>query len=366
MQRPLQVDDASRRDRGVDRTKAPVRRRSTWRRMLFRDELGVVVVLGVLVLVIGGLHPRFLTAGNLLSTAQNSAYVGLMACGMVFALAMREVDLSVGGNFALGIVAGAVLIKNGMDPWLAVLVVLALCAILGALNGLVTTVIRAPSFIVTLASGLLFRGAALGLAHGKQIAGLPAGDSFFTVIGGDLGGVPTSVWILLFAAVVLTVVCTLTRFGAQVRGVGSNPDAAVFSGLPVGRIRVQALGMSGLMSGVAAIAGLAFFITGDPTVGQGYELDAIAACIIGGTPLMGGKGSVPGAVMGSLILSVVASGLVFFRVPINWTTLATGAVILLAVALDAQLRRTRGRGFLPRRLSLGGRPASPPSPPAGS
>jgi ribose transport system permease protein len=94
---------------------------------------------------------------------------------------------------------------------------------------------------------------------------------------------------------------------------------------------------------------LAFFVAGDPTVGNGYELSAIAACIIGGTPLMGGKGSVLGAALGSLILSVVATSLVFFRVPINWTTFATGAVILAAVALDSLLRRSRGRGFLPRR-----------------
>jgi ribose transport system permease protein len=107
--------------------------------------------------------------------------------------------------------------------------------------------------------------------------------------------------------------------------------------------------MSGLMSGVAAALALAFFIAGDPTIGQGYELTAIAACIIGGTPLMGGKGSVAGALMGSLILAVVATSLVFFHVPINWTTFATGAVILLAVALDAQLRRTRGHGLLPHR-----------------
>ena len=102
------------------------------------------------------------------------------------------------------------------------------------------------------------------------------------------------------------------------------------------------------MAGVAAALALAFFIAGDPTIGQGYELTAIAACIIGGTPLMGGRGSVPGAAMGSLILTVVATSLVFFHVPINWTTFATGAVILLAVALDAQLRRSRGRSILRR------------------
>jgi ribose transport system permease protein len=122
---------------------------------------------------------------------------------------------------------------------------------------------------------------------------------------------------------------------------GSNPDAAEFSGLPLARTRIMALGLSGLMGGVAAVLGLAFFTAGDPTVGNGYELTAIAACIIGGTPLAGGRGSVPGAVIGNLILSTVAASLVFLEVPINWTTFATGAVILLAVAFDTVLRRIR-------------------------
>jgi ribose transport system permease protein len=279
---------------------------------------------------------------------------------------MQEIDLSVGGNYALGIVVGAVLINHGVNPWLAAVLLLVVCTALGALNGLATTVLRAPSFIITLASALLFRGFALALANGKQIAGLPAGNSFFTVVGGDLGGVPTSVWMLAAAAIVLTVVFTKTRFGAQVRAIGSNPPAAEFTGLPIGRVRVEALAVSGLLSGVAAVAALAFFISGDPTVGNGYELTAIAACIIGGTPLMGGKGSVPGAVVGALILSTVASALAFFSVPINWTTFATGAVILIAVALDSQLRRTRGRGVLPRRRNRAGpsATATPPQPPA--
>jgi ribose/xylose/arabinose/galactoside ABC-type transport system permease subunit len=347
MQQPVQVDD----DTAGSVPAVPARsgaesRRAAWRRWILRDELGVVIVLLLLVCIVGIAHPAFLTKGNLLSTAQNSVYVGLLACGMVFPLAMREVDLSVGGNYALGIVVGADLMRHGLDPWLAAVLLVLLCTTLGALNGLITTAIQAPSFIVTLASALLFRGAALALANGKQIGELPAENSLFTVIGGDLGGVPTSVWVLVAAAALLTVLFTRTRFGAQVRAVGSNPQAAVFSGLPIGSIRVRALAMSGLLAGVAAVAALAFFISGDPTVGQGYELTAIAACIIGGTPLIGGKGSVPGALMGALILSVVASSLVFFNVPINWTTFATGAVILVAVGLDAQLRRTRGRGLL--------------------
>jgi ribose transport system permease protein len=266
-----------------------------------------------------------------------------MAAGMVFALAMREVDLSVGGVYALGMTVGAVCVRDGWSPWAAAVAVLAMSAALGAGNAVIATYLGLPTFITTLATAMLFRGIALALAEGKQISGMPQDHAFFRVVGGDIGGLPTAVWVLIAATAGLTVLLTRTRFGAQVRAVGSNPDAAHFTGLPIVRTRIKAMALSASMAGLAAVLALAFFISGDPTIGQGYELSAIAAAIIGGTPLAGGRGSVPGAVIGALILATVASALVFFSVPINWTTFATGAVILAAVAADSALRRLRER-----------------------
>ncbi|MFI0356797.1 ABC transporter permease [Actinomadura sp. 9N407] len=306
------------------------------------DEAGVIGVLVLLVVGVGLLRPGFLDSGNLLTTAHNSVYVGLMACGMVFALAMREVDLSVGGMYAMGVVVGALLIREGMNPWLAAVAVMALSAGFGAMNGAITTYLRLPSFIVTLATLMLLRGIGLAVAGGKQIAELPQEHAFFRVLGGgELLGVPNAVWVFLVAVVALTVLFTRTRFGARVRAIGSNPEAAEFGGLPIARTRITALALSGLMAGLAAVLSLAFFIAGDPTIGQGYELTAIAAAIIGGTPLGGGTGSVPGAAAGTLILGVVTAALVFFEVPINWTTFATGGVILVAVGAAPLLRRVR-------------------------
>jgi ribose/xylose/arabinose/galactoside ABC-type transport system permease subunit len=317
--------------------------RRHWYRRLIRDETGVVAVLVVLVLGVGLFQPAFLDPDNLLSTGRNAVYVGLLAAGMVFPLAMREVDLSVGGTFALTMVVGAVLMRDGVPPWLAVPLILLLGAALGAVNGVITTYARIPSFIVTLATALLYRGIALAFAAGKQIFDLPRDSSFFVDLGGRFFGVPSSLLLLVVIGALLTVVFTRTRFGARVRAIGSNPDAAVFTGLPVDRVRIQALAMSGLMAGVAGTLALAFFMSGDPTLGEGFELTAIAAAIIGGTPLAGGRGSVPGAIAGALILAAVTSALVFFRIPINWTSFATGAVILVAVAADAALRRYRTR-----------------------
>jgi ribose transport system permease protein len=312
-------------------------------RYLLRDETGVAAVLVLLVLGVGIAHPDFLDRSNLTGTAHNASYVGLMAAGMVFALAMREVDLSVGGVYALGVTVGAVCIRDGWSPWAAAVAVLAMSAALGAGNAVIATYLGLPTFITTLATAMLFRGIALALAEGKQISGMPQDHAFFRVVGGDIGGLPTAVWVLFAATAVLAVLLTRTRFGAQVRAVGSNPDAAHFTGLPIVRTRIKAMALSASMAGLAAVLALAFFISGDPTIGQGYELSAIAAAIIGGTPLAGGRGSVPGAVIGALILATVASALVFFSVPINWTTFATGAVILAAVAADSALRRLRER-----------------------
>jgi ribose/xylose/arabinose/galactoside ABC-type transport system permease subunit len=308
---------------------------------LVGDEAGVLAVLVLLVVAVSIHNPDFLRTGNLLETARQSAYVGILALGMVFALAMREVDLSVGGTYALTICASAILMRDGWNPWLAAVAGILTGAVCGALNGVFVTVTRVPSFIATLGTLSVYRGLALAISEGRQVGGVPQDSSFVTVVGGTVAGVPAAVWVLVGTAALLTVVLARTRLGGRVRAIGSNPDAAAFSGIPTDRVRIQVLTLTGVCAGVAGVLTTAFFASGDPTVGVGYELLAIAACIIGGTPLRGGTGSIPGAVLGSLILSVVAAALVFFGVPINWTTFATGSVILAAVAVDAFLRRLR-------------------------
>jgi ribose transport system permease protein len=150
-----------------------------------------------------------------------------------------------------------------------------------------------------------------------------------------------SVWVLVATGIVLTAVLRLTPFGYRVRSIGSNPEAAAFAGISIPRVRVQALVLMGLLGGLAGMLGLAFFQSGDPNVGTGFELQAIAAAVIGGTPLRGGSATVAGAMIGAILLGVVNSGLVYFDVPINWSAFATGAVILAAVALDSLVRRRR-------------------------
>jgi ribose transport system permease protein len=311
------------------------------------ESASVLIALVVLTLGIGIFHPSFLEKANLLQILQQSVYVGILAAGMSFLLAMREIDLSVGSNFGLSLIIGALLMQHGWNPWLAGFACVVAGGAFGLANGIFVQVFRIPTIIATLATLSMGRGLALALTNGQQIADLPAGSSFFTFLGGDVLGLATSVWVFAGVIVILTIIMRMTRFGYRVRSVGSNPEAATFSGISIAITRTQALVLIGLLAGIAAALGLSFFISGDPNIGTGFELQAIAAAVIGGTPLRGGSGTVVGAAIGAILLTTVANGLLFFNVPLNWTAFATGTVILLAVALDSLLRRRRLPGHQP-------------------
>jgi ribose transport system permease protein len=231
--------------------------------------------------------------------------------------------------------------SHGWTPWLAGFMAVLVGGVFGLVNALAVQVFKIPTIVATLATLSMGRGLALALTSGQQVINLPANSSFFTFLGGTTLGVATSVWVLVAVVIVLTVVLRMTPFGYRVRSIGSNPEAATFSGISIGLVRMQALVLIGLLAGLAGALGLAFFISGDPNIGTGFELQAIAAAVIGGTPLRGGSGTVFGAVVGTILLTVVANGLVFFNVPLNWSSFATGGVILLAVALDSLVRRRR-------------------------
>jgi len=317
------------------------RLRSAGARVLELESNSVLVATVALAVVIGVLHPEFFAWEQVKDVLAQSVYVGILAAGMAFLLAMRELDLSVGSVFGLTLIAAGLLMRDGMAPWLAALLGIVLGGGAGLVNALLVQVIAIPTIVATLATLSMFRGLALALSDGQQVTGLPTDDSFFTFLGGDALGLPLSVWVLLLTGVVLTAVLRLTPFGYRVRSIGSNPEAATFSGISIPRVRVQALVLMGLLGGLAGMVGLAFFQSGDPNVGTGFELQAVAAAVIGGTPLRGGSATVAGAIIGAILLGVVNSGLVYFDVPLNWSAFATGAVILGAVSLDSLLRRRR-------------------------
>jgi len=301
----------------------------------------VVAATLVLVLVIGALRPAYLYTNQLLDVLQASVYVGLLAGGMAYLISMREIDLSVGSMFGLTLITTGLLMQKGVNTWLAALAGVALGGVLGAVNATIVTFVRIPTIVATLATLSVYRGLAIGVTNGNQVVNLPIGNSFFTVLGGKVGGIPTNVLVLLAVLVPVGIALHHTPFGYRVLAIGSNPEAAAFSGISISRVRTQVLILMGLLAGVAGVLGLAFFTSGDPNIGSGFELQAIAAAVIGGTPLRGGSATILGAVCGAVLLNVVATGLSYFSVPANWSAFAAGLVILLAVGVDSLVRRRR-------------------------
>jgi ribose transport system permease protein len=319
---------------------APGRVREVWRRVFSLDEIGPLLALIGLVVLIGVFHDKFLEKDVLLSTVRSAAFVAIAAYGMVYLLAMTEIDLSVGGIYALSLMLAAKWMAS-INPWLAALLAIGVAVLMGAFNGLLANIFRIPVIIITLGTLSMYRGLVQIVSGGKPATGIPIDSSFFTKLGENTFGVPTSVWILLIVGAILTFVFKKTRFGAMVRATGSNHAAAEFSGIPTRRIRLYALMLTGGLAGLAGVLSLAYFQGADPSVGAGYELQVIAAAIIGGTAISGGTGTVPGALIGALIVAVINSGLIFFSIDSNWTNFVTGAVIVIAVGSDALIRRRR-------------------------
>lgn len=306
-----------------------------------QDYIGVLLVTVVMVFVIGAAHPRFLLFSQLTDILNQAVFVALLAGGMAYLLAMRELDLSVGSTYGLTSICVALLVHGGMNAWLGAVVGIALGALLGLVNALLIQLFRIPSIVATLTTLSIYRGLAFALSKGAQVLGPSLQDPFAVFIGGSLWGIPTDVYIMAVVVIVLTIVLGYTPFGYQVRAIGSNPEAARFSGLPVLRVRLIALMMTGALGGLAGVLSVGYFGAADPNLGTGYELLAIASAVIGGTSLHGGRATIVGSMLGAILLGVVASGLVYFNVPINWSAFATGAVILVAVVLDALVRRGR-------------------------
>lgn len=309
----------------------------------------VTIATLVVIAVISLFHHSFLSGAQMADVVEQNAFVAILACGMAFLIAMRELDLSVGSMLGLTVICAALLQQAGVSPWLTVLIALGIGALLGFVNAVLVQGIGIPAIIATLATLSVYRGLAEALSGGQQITSVPVASSFYTVVGGSALGVPVGIWVLAAVVIALTVVLRLTPFGYRVRSIGSNPQAASHSGISLPRMRIGVLVLMGVLAALAGILALGYFSSGDPQLGTGLELQAIAAAVIGGTPLAGGNATVAGAAVGAILLGVVNSGLVYFNLPLNWTSFATGAVIIVAVSLDNLLRRRRTR----RRTSLG-------------
>jgi ribose transport system permease protein len=313
------------------------------RRVAAHEQIGIAVVLIVIIGVIGAFNPQFLQPDSLLGLVRSAAFVALVAFGMVFLIAMQELDLSVGAIFGLATLFSAQLMAAGMPAWLCLITGPLIGAALGAVNAFISNTFRIPVIIVTLGTLTLFQGIAVVATNSQAVQGIPLADSYFRVMGYSVLGIPVSVVAVVVVGTLLTLVFTRTPFGARVRAIGSNQAAARFSGIRVDRTRMQVLMLVGALCGLSGVLSLAYFQGADATVGRGLELQVIAAAIIGGTAISGGSGSVPGALIGALVIAAINGGLVYFSIGPNWSGIVTGATVVIAVSADGLLRRRRAQ-----------------------
>ena len=286
------------------------------------------------------LHDRaFLTVGNLTNIARQTAMISVMAIGFVFVLAAGEIDLSIGAVVALASLVTAIALRD-VGIWLAVPAGLATGVAVGLVNGLITTKVRIPSFLVTLGTLGIVNGLARWITDLKSV---PITDPTYTFVfgSGDLGPVPI---LFVWTGVALTighVALRKTPFGRQVLATGGNRTAALYSGVRTDRVKIAALVIS---ASAAAIAGMLYagrLHGARYTLGEADMLTVIAAVVIGGTSLFGGKGSVVGAVIGSLIMGIINNGLILMGLSVAQQMMFQGVIIVLAVALTSREARAR-------------------------
>jgi len=301
--------------------------------------IGLVAVAIVFGLLVGG---QFYAPGNLELMARQAAIVCIAAIGMTIVIAAGGIDLSVGSMIALTTVAIALALKAGLGPAAAAAIGIGAAALCGLVNGVLITQLKVVPFIVTLGTMLIVRGAAKGLADERRIEApfTWLNDLLRTQRGPAL--LPAGIWGVLAAAVLVAVVLRYTRFGRHVFAIGSNERMARLCGVAIPRTKIAVYTLSGVLTGAAGLLQFSKLSVGDPTVGVGAELDVIAAVIIGGGSLTGGRGSVAGTIMGAAIMTIIQIGCSQKGLA-NWVQqIVTGGIIVAAVALD-RVRSAKGR-----------------------
>jgi erythritol transport system permease protein len=318
--------------------------------------LRAVLALLALTAAFAALSPEFLTTANMTILVKHVAINAILAIGMTFVILSGGIDLSVGSVAGLaGMIAGALISKGivmssaGVIVYphasLAILAALLVGMAIGVMNGWLVSRLRVAPFITTLGALYVARGSALLLSGGATYPNLTGdvvlGNTGFTWIGaGAILGLPVPIWLMAAIAMIAMFVATRTPFGRQVYAVGGNERAALLAGVRVRRVKVRVYVLSGFCAALVGVLIAAELGAAHPATGETFELNAIAAVVLGGTSLMGGRGSIAGTLIGAFVIGVLADGLVLLGVSEFWQMLIKGLVIVAAVVLDQFQRRT--------------------------
>ncbi|QBO37044.1 ribose ABC transporter permease [Periweissella cryptocerci] len=302
----------------------------------FLGKLGPVLALVFLVLIVTVMNPSFLEFNNILNLLRQVSINALIAFGMTFVILTAGIDLSVGSILAFTGAITAQMIVGGMPPAIALLIGVLLGGVLGAINGLIITVGGAAPFIATLATMTIFRGATYVFTNGNPITGSAMTNSFFfQVIGrGYFLGIPFPIVIMIVAFALLYLLLHKMSFGRKTYALGGNEKAAFVSGIKTKKVTILIYTISGIMAAVAGTILTSRLNSAQPDAGMSYEMDAIAAVVLGGTSLAGGKGRIFGTLIGALIIGTLNNGMNLLGISSFYQQIVKGIVIIIAVLID--------------------------------
>lgn len=294
----------------------------------------------VLFVVLSVASPYFLTWQNLSSVCRQTAVINIIALGMTLIMVSGGIDLSVGSVMAFAGICGTLLLQSGVHLLPSLAGAMLAGAAWGCLNSLLITLLRVSPFIATLGTMGVARGLTLVITNGMPVVRLP--DSFGFLGDGNLLGVfPVPLAILVALALLAGFILEYTRLGRYAYAIGSNVEAARYSGVPIRRYLVAIYSLAGALTGLAGMIESSRLMTGQPTAGQGYELSVIAAVVIGGASLSGGEGTVSGTIAGAFLMGLISNGSNLLGVSPFWQQVLIGVVIVLAVSIDELRKRRR-------------------------
>jgi ribose transport system permease protein len=328
---------------GRDAEPSTVVRRIPWREIVGRPEFGVLIILLAMGAFLSLVTDTFLTSTNIFNILRAFSWIAISAFGQCLTIIACGIDLSVGSVMAISGLASAMLLVRGVNVPLAVGGGLLTGLIVGFLNGLMITKGKLPPFIATLGTLLMARGLTYGLTGGWPVRDLPTGfrnlGQYDVPIAGM--GVPRPFLFMLALAVIMSVFLSRTVWGYRIYAVGGNETAARLSGINTDRVKLMIYSLCGLLTAVGGVLMTARLGVAAPTAGQGYELDVIAAAVIGGTSMSGGEGTILGVVLGAAIMQLLRNGLVLLGVSAYWLQAVQGLVIVVAIMLDQVRKRAR-------------------------
>ncbi|RWX81185.1 ABC transporter permease [Neorhizobium lilium] len=345
-------------------TKAPASGRSSTLLLLLK--MRTLLALFLVFLFFAVMAPNFLSAANVLIISKHVALNAFLAIGMTFVIIAGGIDLSVGSIVGLCAMVAGYLVLYGIDLGIGwsiqfntieiCLIVLVVGALIGVLNGLLITKLNVAPFIATLGTLYVARGAALLFSDGRTFPNLNGnpeyGSASFPWIGvGSLLGIPVAIWILAAVAVIAAYIATRTPLGRHIYAVGGNERGAALSGVNVGRVKIFVYMFSGLCAALVGLIIASQLQASHPATGETFELNAIAAAVLGGTSMSGGRGRIGGTLIGAFVIGILADGLIMMGVSAFWQTVIKGMVIIAAVVIDQFQQKIQARVILHQQTS---------------